>query len=271
MTSKKVMLTTLILAAAFTALAGCSEKTRQPSALNSPYPAPKLWAVAPFRNESGTTTADGLALADKLTQQLQQVPGIRLVPVNRVLESFAANRMNDITSVNEAEQIMRTLGADGLIIGTITAWDPYDPPKIGVAMDLYKRRAQQATAINTRKLTRAASSNDLPNLIVHEKPVAQAGTYFDAANGNVRQNLTAYAYGRAPQDSPAGWRKYLLSIDLYSEFVAHELARELFSSEWQRLTIERQQLAEANARQQNQQPTQTTDPTLTALGSRLNR
>jgi len=271
---RKILTTTLIAAAIVlsTAVIGCNQDVNhRPTTLVSPYPADKLWAVAPLENESGVSLADGLVMADRIAQQLQQVPGIRVMSVNRVIEALEASRLGRITSIHEAEQLMRTLGADGLLVGTITAWDPYDPPKIGLAVDLYRRQAASPGPVDTRRLTRAATSDELPGLIIHESPIAQSAGYFDAANGDVRQNLTAYAYGRAPSDSPAGWRRYLLSIDLYGEFVAHEVVRDIFSTERRRLTNEA--IAEQSARQQTASGTTPTDgePALPELGSRLNR
>ncbi len=123
--------------------------------------------------------------------------------------------------------------------------------------------------MSTRRLTRAATSDELPGFIVHEAPIAQAGNYYDAANGTVRRNLMAYAYGRAPHDSPAGWRRYLLSIDLYSEFVSHELTREIFDAEWGRLTTDRDEAPSPPPVETTAQPDE--DGVLPALGRRLSK
>ena len=207
-----------------------------PRMFSSPYPAPKLWAVMPFRNESGTSAVDGVAFADRLAQQLQQVEGVRVLPVNRVIETMASREMGVVDTVGEAMELAGALGVDGLLVGTITAWDPYEPPKIGAAVQLYSRgRGGAMERVDPRRLSRSTRGGALPGAVRHAQPVAEAGGYFDAANGRIRRNLRHYARGRSPLDSPAGWRRYLLDMDLYSEFVSSELMRRLFAAEWDRL------------------------------------
>ena len=147
MTSKKAMFGSgrwrlPALAVAVLVGVGCEgspARIIEPTALTSPYPAPKLWAVAPFRNESGFSLVDGAAFADHLTRRLQQVQGIRVVPVNRVLAALAAERLEAVNSREAALRVMQTLDADGLVVGTLTAWDPYLPPKLGVICQLHSR------------------------------------------------------------------------------------------------------------------------------------
>lgn len=231
----------VVMAWAYGAL-GCQSQERlsTPRTFTSPYPAPKLWAVVPFRNESGVTVVDTVAFADHLTQQIQQIENIDILPVNRVLEGMKLRRMAEVRSVDQAMALMDTLGVDGLLVGVITAWDPYNPPKIGVSVQLYNRRTAAAMSVeDTRRLTSAGTDSTLPGLAQSSQPAAKAGDYYDAANHNVLANLQVYATGRVPTDSPAGWRRYLNNMDLYGEFVCHELLRSLFAAEWDRLTVPR--------------------------------
>ncbi|QNN24627.1 hypothetical protein HED60_20905 [Planctomycetales bacterium ZRK34] len=239
MTSKKAMLSLAVWTLVVTTLGGCDlfpKRIEQPRQYASPYPAPKLWAVAPFRNESGTSIVDPARFADHVTQQIQQTPGITIVPVNRVIAAMDAMDMTAVTSLDTAMKLMGALQVDGLLVGTITAWDPYEPPKIGAIMQLYARQLPGGgTALDSRQLTLAGTDPALPGLTAYRQPIATASGHFDAANGAVLQRLTNYARGRAPDDSAAGWRRYLINMDLYSEFVSHELMRRLFAAEWERL------------------------------------
>lgn len=252
MTSEKVYLSrTLCVAAvvmaALVSLVGCSKRIERPTTLTSPYPGPKVWAVAPFRNESGTSLVDSAAMADRLSQQVQQVEGITVLPVNRVFAAMASMKLREVDTVADAMGLMQTLGADGLIVGTVTAWDPYEPPKIGAQVQLYARRSvYRGAGIDSRSLTYASTDKLQPGTVRYDQPVATAGGYFDAAHGDVMYRLVAFAKGRTPDDSPSGNRRYLLNMDLYSEFVSHELTRRLFSAEWQRLTAGRQVEAVTN-------------------------
>jgi hypothetical protein len=256
MTSEKVhgrIAASIVLIAIACGMGGCSlfggEKIVAPAELRSPYPAEKLWAVAPIRNESGTSLIDSAALADSVTAQVQRIEGINIVPVNRVLEAMAAHDMPAINSVGDVLALIQTLEVDGLIVGTVSAWDPYDPPKIGMTIQLYSRRAPGGgAAVDSRSLTFAATDTRLPGTTRFNQPVNQASGYFDGANGDVLLRVQEYATGRTPYESAAGWRRYLMNMDLYAEFVSHELTRQLMQREWQRLT------ADPNAQLPNKQP-----------------
>ena len=247
MTSKKVLLSrprrlmlialVVLWVGLWFGLAGCNRRIALPKNYASPYPATKLWAVVPFANESGTTVPDPMRVADQLTQQLQQVEGVDVLPVNRVIEAMAAQQFDEVTTLTEAHALMDMLQVDGLLVGSITAWDPYEPPKIGISVQLYSRRRGKDRVLDSRQLTAATSGNQLPTVHQEPRPIAQVSDYFDAANGDILRRLQQYAYGRTPTDAPAGWRRYLLDMDLYSEFVSHELMRRLFRSEWQRMHV----------------------------------
>ena len=249
MTSEQAMLSRALVCALLVSVcglvAGCDldrEPLGHPIEYRTPYPAPKLWAVVPLRNESGVTTVDPAGLADHLTRQLQQVDGIDVLPVNRVIEAMAVTEVQQIDTPAAAMALMRMLNVDGLLVGTVTAWDPYEPPKIGMLVQLYAQRTvDDEPMMDPRLLTRAATpGGDGIDRQPRSQPVAQASAYLDAANATVLRRLQKYAHGRVPPNSPAGWRRYVLNMDLYSEFACHEMMRRLFSAEWKRLTADRQ-------------------------------
>ncbi len=233
------------------ALLGCvkgDRKVELPDRYDSPYPAPKLWAVAPLINHSGTLLMDPARLADKLTQQCQQIDGIETIPVNRVLEVMAENDFTAITGVADAMTLIEALNVDGLIVGSVTAWDPYEPPKIGMAIQLYARRNPNGgTRLDPRQLSAAATDPSAYSVTRYRQPVNHAAAYLDAGHGDILSRLQRYAKGRSGEDSPAGWRRYLLSMDLYSEFASHELMRRLFKAEWERLMTDRPAQAAADS------------------------
>ena len=226
-------------------LGGCGDTVIvEPAELRTPYPAEKLWAVTPIRNESGTSLVDSAALADQLSAQVQRVDGINIVPVNRVLEAMAATDMPAVNSVADVYTLIQTLDVDGLIVGTVSQWDPYDPPKIGMTIQLYSRRTPGLPdGVDSRSLTYAATGDQatghsLPGATRYNQPTNEASGFYDGANGQVLKRLQAYATGRVPYESAAGWRRYLMSMDLYSEFVSHELTAQLLTNEWRRVTAD---------------------------------
>ncbi len=241
MTSKQVMLMIALLL-----LGGCvAQEPRGSDALVSPYQQGRVWAVAPLRNESGSLQADGLAMADRLQRQLENATNIDVLPVNRVLRAMELLEMPFVETPADAARLMQTLGCDGLIIGTITAYDPYDPPKLGLSIELFDGgRAQSLDDLDVRQLTRAATGDQTHPYATgssrpmsrHEGVASGVSAFFDAASGDVRNKLQVYGGNRGGPDwHPEGWHRYRISMDLYSEFVTYVMSWRLLHAEKRRL------------------------------------
>jgi hypothetical protein len=207
-----------------------------------PYETRRVWAVAPVNNESGTRWADGVVMADHLAQQFEQAPNIDVLPVNRVLAAMAALEISAVTSPAEARGLMQVLNVDSLVIGTLTAYDPYDPPTIGLILELLtSERARAAEAVQIRRMSRAATSDELPTAQVNQQPQVIVSAVLDAADPDVRRMIKRYADRRGPVDRRDDqWHRYRISSDLYSEFVSYVMA-------WRLLDAERARLAQLTA------------------------
>jgi hypothetical protein len=196
-----------------------------------PGKARQVWAVAPAVNLSGQTV-DPLIQADDLFQQLQQVHGLTVIPVNRVAEIFAALHIAKVQSPEQAALICEQLGCDGLVVPTITIFDPYDPPKLGAALQIFEKgKIAIPPNVYVHELSRDATPP--PTAVLPSAKDAgfkQAVGMFDATNGSVREKLLQYARGRDDPVGPLGEREYLLNMDRYSGFVYHELIRDLLLS-----------------------------------------
>lgn len=209
---------------------GCSQPAvpyGQENTLSLATTRPQVWAVAPAIDLSGKEMVDPILQADLLYQQLQQVRGLSVIPVNRVADVYASLNITRVQSPQQAAVVCELLGCDGLVVATVTAWDPYNPPKFGASLQLFAAGASAMPAgVDPRELIRqAAPQQDQP-------PPAgtgfrQAVGMYDAANGSVRDALFAYACGRNDPAGPMGPREYLMSMDRYCGFVYYTLIAEL--------------------------------------------
>ncbi len=213
----------------------------QPTLLSSPYGPRQLWAVSPFLNESGSSIADGVRTADLFTQQLEQVRGIDTVPINRVLLAMRVNEIASVTSPAEAVALMRTLGVDGLVVGTITAYDPYRPPTLGASIQLFAADAAGGTPVDPRELTRARSGVPSPGTMGPSHAVAEAAGVFDSRNHETLTWLSEYAAGRTEPGSAFGTEIYLVDMELYTQFVSYRLIHDLLAFELARMTPQESQ------------------------------
>lgn len=190
----------------------------------------EVWAVAPAINLSGQRGVDPLLQADLLFQQVQQVRGLTVVPVNRVAEVYVGLGIEQVQSAEQASLVCDLLGCDALVVPTVTAYDPYDPPKLGASLHLFARPGNYARPANVdpRELARmAAPPADESMPAPRDAQFLQAVGMFDAANGTTRHALLAYASGRNDPLGPMGPKEYLASMDRYCGFVYAELTADL--------------------------------------------
>ena len=236
--------------AALPALPGCSGLPRRdkeltpPQVTIAPYDAgvgEVLWAVIPLANESGTDAVDPLVVSDKLVAAVEEIQGVRAVPLNRTLQAMHSLGLKGIEDPGQVKQLAAVMGIDAIVVGTITAYDPYDPPTIGLSLALYARTGVMGSRddpnpIDSRRLT-AATTDDLarPAMGLTDRPAAVASAHLDARDHGVLTALRDYALGRHDPVSALGWKRYTASMDLYTQFAAQHLVAALVEQEHQRL------------------------------------
>jgi hypothetical protein len=217
---------TCIVAAALLAASGCQKPVmygrEQELGLDSERG--EVWAIAPAINLSGQRDVDPLLQADIVYGQLQHVRGLTVVPVNRVAEVYASLRIEKVQSAEQAAIVCDLLGCDALVVPTVTAYDPYNPPKMGASLQVFEKPSTfvRQASVDVRALSRAAAPP--PEESLPKQPdFLQAVGMFDAANGTVHDAVLAYAAGRNDPQGPMGPKEYFASMERYCGFVYYEL------------------------------------------------
>jgi hypothetical protein len=221
-----------------------------PATLVSPFDERQVWAVAPFNNESGVSIVAGDAVADAFTYEAEQIDGIDTVPVNRVIAAMRRLEIDSVTTPAQAASLLRTLGVDGLIVGTVTAYDPYDPPKFGGSIALFTAEPMHTRSLDPVQATRSRTEDVSPGAMSSNVPQAQASGMFDAANHMTLVELNTYANGRSAPSSAFGQRVFLVRMDLYTQFAANRLLHDLLVGEQARLLPENAAAAHTTPQQE---------------------
>ncbi len=232
----------LAMTALVTMVSGCAARPAPvvvTANLRSPYPENKVWAVAPLSNDSGVSVIDTLALTDQIVDEVSKIRGVDVLPLNRTLEGMRAMNLARVSSTDEALSLARTLNADGLIVGSISAFDPYSPPKLGMTLQLFspEPRGLSSTTVDVEALESAAREVPLAGLAVYRQPVAGASEVVDAQDNDVVVHLQQYAMGRSNPSTSLGWRRYLVDMDLYTHYVAYRLLDRMLEQERERITL----------------------------------
>jgi hypothetical protein len=211
-------------------LAGCVTpkygEERQLTFSNGTHP---VWAVAPAVNLSGESSVDPILQADLVFHQLQAVNNLTIIPVNRVVQVYAALHINRVESDEQAAIVCEQLGCDGLIVPTMTIYDPYNPPKMGASLSLLGRKGTaHVNNVDAHDLARQATPLTTEALPANPDFIQVVGMY-DAANGSVRDAVLRFAKGRNDPNGPLGSNEYFVCMDRYSEFVYHTLIEQMIS------------------------------------------
>ncbi len=261
-----------IVAMLLTLLPACSsqraDKLTPPQQLIAPYStngSQVIFAVAPPRNESGFSAPDVLAMGDELVAQLEQIRGVRCLPMNRTVDAMRSLKLPNITTSAQAKSLATLLGADAVLVPTITAYDPYIPI-LGIAAALYARdtlhQAFAATTVDVDPrdlLSRATELDPGVKRGFGNAPVSSVSNLFDGRNHQVQADVMTYAAGRERNLSATGWKRNLQSMPLFVTYCGYRTASDLIQAEWIRLgSVPRTDKAD-NSREQRNLTRQTVD------------
>lgn len=134
--SRQTLPALLVLAVAL--LSGCAafpDRLHQPQ-FHNPFPQLHKVAVLPFFNQSREPTIDGEQIAISYYNELQLIPGFEVMPVG-VAKQMLAGMNADPHSPPEFQQLARAMGVDVVLVGSVTEYSPYYPPRMGLAVDWY--------------------------------------------------------------------------------------------------------------------------------------
>lgn len=241
------MLLGFVLAGAISGCASTRERLDTPAITVSPYDplgGDMLFAVVPLRNESGTTLIDTMAISDDLVAAVQQVEGLRCLPLNRTIAALRVEEMQVVATPADVRLLAERLGVDGIIVGSVTAWDPYQPPVLGLSLALYLRPealdARLASGIDVRELRYQPTEwSYFPASRFGDQPASSVSLHLDARSHEIQKAITRYAIGRDDSRMPLGWRRYLDSMPMYTRFATHHSIGRLLDHEAVRLSRQR--------------------------------
>lgn len=206
-----------------TGLGGCRTLGPvQPETVPNRLLGPVTIAVAPAINLSGSADFDPNRFADLMASELSFVEGVRVIPVSRVLGVLATQKLERVESAVHAGQLARWVGADAILVFAVTEYDPYDPPIIGISAQLFGSRPR--TGI------------ELPGPVDPDQPVvrevvppekasvhvlSESQRVFDASHERIVREIRLFARQRNADESPYGWRRYVVDQQGYMRFCCH--------------------------------------------------
>ena len=119
-------------------LSGCGllpEFTRQPT-IHNPFPQLTKVAIVPFFNHSTEPSVDGRQFGLAYFAELQAIPGFEVVPIGTVETAIRENHLS-LDSPADVRRLAQLLEVDAVVIGGVTDFNPYYPPRCGLQVEWY--------------------------------------------------------------------------------------------------------------------------------------
>lgn len=104
--------------------------------VSNPIPAMKTIAVIPFFNLSQEPTVDGRRFALAYYSELQKTPGFQVIPLG-VAEQAIREFELEMNNAADVLQLAEYLNVDAVVVGAVTDYDQYYPPRIGMQISWY--------------------------------------------------------------------------------------------------------------------------------------
>jgi hypothetical protein len=232
---RRISRISLVVALAMMTL-GCAQKkqVKDNGHLVSPYPCQMTIVVAPVLNYSGNQDLDPIKVTDILYSEFQSVEGFAVIPTNRMLAQMARNQISVIETPQQALKLANDLGADAIVVSAITEYNPYYPPVVGMAMQVYglQQESVQVPRIDPVALERSASPLKLSTTIEPQFwPKNQIQRIFNSRDKMVAHQVHEFSEDRGDVNSPYKGEIYLRSQEYYLRFVCYKAIRELLNKE----------------------------------------
>ena len=243
MKSAHTMLVGTLLAVLLGGCASTGPELVAPRVIPAPYDTARgdvLWAVVPLRNDSGASFIDVMDVSDQVVAACESVPGVRCLPINRTIAAMRVLGMSSLDSPDEAKRLAREMGADGVVVGSITAWDPYTPT-LGISLALYAlpgaMDSSRLASIDSRWLTYQPTDYQYfsAGVVAEGDPASTVSELYDGDSDQTLMEVRSWAEGRHDRASALGWRRYVASMVLFTKFAAHGAVDRLIQHEWIRL------------------------------------
>lgn len=202
------------------ATCGCSSQKRiEPLTIANPFMGQATIAVAPAVNVSGSVDFDPNRFADQMASELGFADRVTVIPVSRVLGAMAVAGRDQVSSPQQAMEIAELVGADAILVFAVTEYDPFDPPRIGITAQLYGATPWHGLGVQAE-----ADETGV-------RLLAQTQRVFSGANVDVVQEIKGYAALRDADESPFGWRRYVVSQQHFQRYCCYATIRSLLSGD----------------------------------------
>ncbi|MFO0942432.1 MAG: hypothetical protein U0930_16970 [Pirellulales bacterium] len=128
----------MLLSIAITSASGCAfiPDVRHKPQLANPFPQIRSVAVLPFINQSEEPTLSGERVALAYMHELQAIRGFEVLPLGAI-RNKVVEYGKPLRSSEDFQDFAKFLGVDVVMVGAITDYQPYYPPRMTMKVSWY--------------------------------------------------------------------------------------------------------------------------------------
>lgn len=215
---------------------GCAQQHTQ--TIPPPAPPPRVVVVAPVLNLSDRSDWDPAKVTDMVASAFQSMPGVAVVPVNRVMSLLAGRGQHSVETPDDALALAQEFGAQATVVAAVTEFDPYNPPRIGLVMQCYTLApAGGMSALDPVSASRQASDVGSAGAAGSgNAPQLQVQRVFDASDEAVLREVKEYGKLKAGRASPSDWHVHVRSQQLFLRYACWSAVRSIMEA-WERRPV----------------------------------
>ncbi len=208
---------------------------------HNPFPQLSRVAVCPFYNLSSEPTVNQDRFAEAYFNELSKIPGFEVVPVGVVRQVMQRHGITG-SDPEQFPELARLLGVDAVVVGAVTDYTPYYPPRLTLVVDWYSANPgfhpipagyglpwgtpeeefipQKLVDAAEFELARAQLKTQTPPFEVHNQPLDPANPLPPQPEGAPREVTASHFAETGPVLAPPGQHVPLGQLDPFGEGVA---------------------------------------------------
>lgn len=217
-------------------LAGCSfENVKYKTYPWNPYPDVETVAVFPFIvQDRDFVGLDGIEFANIFASELLKFGGFSVVRPRLLLADIQNSRDPvNLTRIDDLLRFARRHKADAVILAEITDFDPYEPPKIGLSLQLLRVEARSLSDAEVDRMVQSSSWRRGPLPMTREGAPHWIGAFervYDAHQESVREEIIAYSQAQDDRDTPYEREREFLAVQSrFQQFVSNQVINEIIA------------------------------------------
>ena len=163
-------------------------------------------------NATRSLNLDVREVAEIYSVELQQFKGVNVYPAAVAEAAVVEHRL---ALPEQADRLAALLGTDAAMVVIVDDYQPYDHPRVGVLLMVYRAAEKLAPPGPNERVVPAKAFLSLKRV-------------YDSDVKDVADQVRAFAEDRNAQKNPLGHREFLLVTSKYLHFVADRSIRDLF-------------------------------------------